>query len=324
VFLLAALLTSLLSLGPYSQKETQQKAVFLRAKILVRLENREAAGLEQYLRELRRTEPRYRRFQASVQNLQHQPLGTARRETFDLCLGLYEAEIQEVESRLSPVGGKPWAVQGGECYGLLRDGRVRPLDGRVPQKLFLPDPLAQRRFTAVLATWRRAFGTASFEALRAAREPELLPESSVIRNTLRRFPEETGLLRLDADEIDATSKQILLLLCAGLSKEGDREVAEKALLLDLFERLQNPEILARIYRRQGYLPASRVAQLDRYPKVSPIEVAEARDLWSRGPLPRVLDPEGEGAEILTTVLLVVFGGGVLILLLRSFRGISGS
>lgn len=324
VFILAALLTSLLSPGPCSQKETAQKAVFLRARILVRLEDREAAALELYLRELRRTLPRYRRFQSRVQNIQRLPLGTARREAFDLCMGLYEAEITALESRLATVEGKPWVVQGGECYGLLRDGKVLPLDGSVPRKVFIPDPLSQRRFTAALATWRRAFQTASFEALRDARQPELLPESSLIRRTLRRFPEETGFLRLDADEVQAGTRQILLLLCAGLCKEGSHDAEQAALLRDLYKRLQEPSILARIYRRQGYLDASSALSLDRYPPVGPIEVDEARDLWTRGPLPRVMDPGGEEAEILTTVLLLAFGGGILILILRSFLRVSDS
>jgi len=327
VFPLLALLTSLLCPGPYGQTQTPVKASFVRARVLVRLSNREASALEAYFRELSAKVPRYGRFHPQIQNLERKPLGAGKREDFDLCLGLYESEILDLESRLASIDGKPWRVQGGEAYGLIRGGQVLPLPGRLPERVYLPDPLSEPRFTAVLATWRRAFGTEALEDLCRARPPELLPESRFVRETLRRFPEETGLLRLDADQVQTGRKQILLLLCAGLARASveasragdDRARAKRELLRDLFDRLQKPDILARIYRRQGYLPPDRALAIDRYPPVGPIEVQEALDRWSRGPLPRVLDPRGKGAEVLTTILFLVFGTGILILLFRSFR-----
>ncbi len=319
MFLHVALLTSLLCPGPYGQTQTEQKATYVRARILVRLEDAEFAGLQQFLKELRRTVPQYRRFHAQVHNLQRSPLGAAAREGFDLCLGLYESEILDLESRLALLGGRSWIVQGGECYGLVKNGRVLPLDGRVPQEVYVPDPIAVRRFAAALAAWRKALGPLSFEALRAARVPELLPETGTIRETLRRYPTKTGFLRLDAGQVVGSQKQILLLLCAGLSKEARLDRAKETLLLDLLDRLNQPRTLARIYLRQGYLSAGRALELDRVATPLAIEVDEARDLWLRGPLPQIMNPRGEEAEILTTILLLIFGGSVLVLVFRSFR-----
>jgi hypothetical protein len=324
VILLAALLTSLLSPSllsrvPFGQEETEQKAAYVRARIVVRLEEAELSALELYLIELQRSVPRYGRFHPQVKNLHASPLGAARRERFDLCLGLYESEILDLKSRLALVAEKPWTVQGGECYSLVRGGKALPLDSPLAKRIYLPDPISVPRFAAVLATWRRAFGSSSFDALRKVRVRELLPNTSIIRETLKRDPEEVGFLRLFPDQILPDQQQILLLLCAGISKESTQGVAGKALLEDLFRRLNQPEILAKIFRRQGYLGPSRAQEIQRFEPVSSIDVEEARDLWLRGPLPGALTPGGTGDEFLTTVLLFAFGGGVLFLLIRSLR-----